>query len=67
LVAAVEVDRGVAERGESGDVGGVGVVSVGGEVVEGCLSVHGLPQHNYVDHDAESVELVFLSDLVVLA
>jgi hypothetical protein len=37
LVAAVEVDRGVAERGESGDVGGVGVVPVGDEVVEGGL------------------------------
>lgn len=67
LVAAVEVDRGVTERGEPGDVGGVWVVPVGGEVVEGRLGVHGLPQHNYVDHEAEGVELVFLPDLVVLA
>jgi hypothetical protein len=48
LVAAVEVDRGVAERGKPGDVGGVGVVvPVGCEVVEGegGLDVDGLPQH----------------------
>lgn len=48
MVAAVEVDRGVAERGEPGDVGGVGVVPVGCcEVVEGegGLDVDGLPQH----------------------
>jgi hypothetical protein len=67
LVAAVEVDRWVAERGESGDVGGVGVVTVGDEVVEGGLGVDGLPQHDDVEHDAEGVELVFLADLVVLA
>jgi hypothetical protein len=67
VVAAVEVDGGVAERGEPGDVGGVGVVPVSGEVVERGLGVDGLPEHNYVDHDPEGVELVFLSDLVVLA
>ena len=67
LVAAVEVDRWVAEGGESGDVGGVGVVTVGGEVVEGGLGVDGLPQHDDVEHDAQGVELVFLADLVVLA
>ena len=57
----------MAERGESGDVGGVGVVAVGGEVVDGGLGVDGLPQHNDVDHYAEGVQLVLLSDLVVLA
>jgi hypothetical protein len=57
----------VAERGEPGDVGGGGVVPVSGEVVECGLGVDGLSQHNYVDHDSEGVELVFLSDLVVLA
>jgi len=41
-----------AERGEPGDVGGVGVVPDGGEVVERGLDVDGLPQHNDVDHDA---------------
>ena len=35
--------------GESGDEGGVGVVPVGGEVVEGGLNVDGLPQHKDVD------------------
>src|SRR5664279_4968798 len=54
-------------RGESGDEGGVGVVPVGGEVVEGGLTVDGLPQHKDVDHDSERVELVFLPDLIVLA
>ena len=53
--------------GESGDEGGVGVVPVGGEVVEGGLNVDGLPQHKDVDHDSERVELVFLPDLIVLA
>jgi hypothetical protein len=33
-------------------------------MVEGGLEVHSLPEHNNVDHDAEAVELVFLSDLV---
>jgi hypothetical protein len=46
---------------------GVGVVPVGGEVVEGGLNVDGLPQHKDVDHDSERVELVFLPDLIVLA
>ncbi len=54
---------GVAERGEPGDVGGVGVVPDGGEVVERGLDVDGLPQHNDVDHDAQCVELVLLSGL----
>ena len=42
-------------------------VSVRGEVVEGGLDVDGLPEHDDVDHDAEAGELVFLTDLVVLA
>jgi hypothetical protein len=55
----------VSERGEPGHVGRVQQVSAGGEVVESGLGVHRLPQHDYVDHDAEAVELVFLPDLVV--
>jgi hypothetical protein len=55
----------VSERGEPGHVGRVQRVSAGGEVVESGLGVHRLPQHDYVDHDAEAVELVFLPDLVV--
>ena len=54
------------ERGEPGNVGRVERVAVRGEVVEGGLDVDGLPEHDDVDHDAEAVELVFLTDLVVL-
>jgi hypothetical protein len=39
----------------------------GGEVVEGGLDVHGLPEDDYVDHEAEGAELVLLASLVVLA
>ena len=46
---------------------GVGVISVGVEVVERGLGVDRPPEHDDVDHDAEGVELVFLPDLVVLA
>jgi hypothetical protein len=45
----------VPEWGEPGDVGGVDRVSVRGEMVEGGLDVYGLPEHDYVDHDAEAV------------
>ena len=55
----------MSERGEPGHVGRVQRVSAGGDVVESGLGVHRLPQHDYVDHDAEAVELVFLPDLVV--
>ena len=65
-VAAVQVDSGVSERGEPGNVGRVERVAVRGEVVEGGLDVDGLPEHDDVDHDAEAVELIFLPDLVVL-
>ena len=61
----MQVDGGVSERGEPGDVGWIERVSVRGEMVEGGLDVHGLPQHDEVDHDAQAVELVFLPDLVV--
>ncbi len=54
------------ERRESGDVGWVDVVAVGGEVVEGCLGVDGLPEHDDVDHHAECSELAFLAGLVAL-
>jgi hypothetical protein len=56
----------MGERGEPGDVGRVGV-SLLGEVIEGCLHLDRLPEHDDVDHDAEGVELVFLPDLIVLA
>jgi hypothetical protein len=61
----LQVDRAVPERSEPGHVGGIERVSVRGEVVEGGLDVHGLPEHNYVDHDAQTVELIFLPGLVV--
>jgi hypothetical protein len=40
---------------------------VGGEVVEGGLDVHGLPEHDDVDHEAEGAQLVLLAGVVVLA
>ena len=54
------------ERGEPGNVSRVERIAVRGKVVEGGLDVDGLPEHDDVDHDAEAVELVFLTDLVVL-
>ena len=44
---------------ESSDVGRVDRVTGGGEVVEGCLGVDGLPEHDDVDHHAERAELAF--------
>ena len=35
-------------------------------MVQGGLDAGGLPEHDDVDHDAEAVELVFLTGLVVL-
>jgi hypothetical protein len=63
----MEVDRGVAERGKPGHVGGVEGVSAGGEMFEGGLGAGRLPEDDDVDHDAEAVELVFLPGLAVLA
>ena len=68
LVAAVEVDRWVAERRESGGVGGVGVVTVGDEVVERGLGVYTVCHSTMMlSMMPEGVELVFLADLVVLS
>lgn len=63
----MEIDCGVAERREPGDVGRVGLVSVDDEVDEGGLDVHGLPEHDHVDHKAQGAQLVLLSGLIVLA
>jgi hypothetical protein len=41
---AIEVDRGVAERGKPGHVGGVERVSAGGEMFKGSLGVDRLPR-----------------------
>lgn len=46
-VAALEIDRWVAERRQPGDVGGANVLPAGGEVVEGGLDVHGLLQRTW--------------------
>ena len=67
LVAAVEVDRWVAERRESGDVGGVGVVTVGDEVVERGLGVYTVCHSTMMLSMARGCRAGFLADLVVLS
>ncbi len=57
----------MAERRETGDVGRVDLPPAGGEVIEGGLRVHRLPQHDNVDHEAQGAQLVLLPGLVVLA
>ena len=42
-------------------------MAVGDEVVEGGLDVHGLPEHDDVDDQAEGAELVLLTGVIVLA
>jgi hypothetical protein len=40
---------------------------VGDEVIEGSLEVHGLPDHDEGDHEAEGAQMVLLAGVVVLA
>ncbi len=54
------------ERRESSDVGRIDFVAGCGEVIEGCLGVDGLPEHDDVDRHAERTELAFLAGLVAL-
>jgi hypothetical protein len=55
----------MAERGEPGCTGGVERLAVRGEVIKGGLPIAGLPQHDDVDYDAETVELILLPNLVL--
>jgi hypothetical protein len=41
------------------------LVTVGDEVVEGGLGVHGLPEHDDVDHQAEGAQLVLLAGFLL--
>jgi hypothetical protein len=54
-------------RGESRATSAIDVVCIGGEVVECGLRLHGLPEHDDVDHEPGATELVLLAGLIVLA
>jgi hypothetical protein len=66
-VAAVDVEVGVDEWGQPGDVGVERRVAVGAELGEGGVGVAGVPQHDDVQDQAQDAELVFLAFAVALA
>jgi hypothetical protein len=60
-VATKEVDVGVAEGAEAGDVLVLDWDALGAELVDGGRQVAGVPQRDGVDDQAERGELVFLA------